>query len=145
MSMIESSTSRPMQSSSPTSVPLLKVIPSGTIISTAIASEVGSVTIAISLPRHSPRKTSTARPGGRQAGDRVPQHLLGALRAAVDADDRLVRTRRDRAPAAAHVVAIDGVPHVQDREAVGGQLLAVDHHLQLPPVAAERDDGVDRG
>ena len=55
------------ESSRPISVPLLNVMPNGTIIRTASASEVGSVIIAMSVPRHSPRKSSTAMPVSRMA------------------------------------------------------------------------------
>ncbi len=48
-------------------VPLLKVIPNGTIISIARPNEVGRVIIAMRVPRHSPRKKITARPVSRTA------------------------------------------------------------------------------
>jgi len=62
MSMMLSSTRRPIDRSIPIRVPELKVIPKGTIIRMAMASEVGTVTRAIRVPRHSPRKSRTARP-----------------------------------------------------------------------------------
>ena len=60
ISMIESSTSLPMLRSRPMRVPLLNVMPNGTISRTAMASEVGNVTMAIRVPRHSPRKRTSA-------------------------------------------------------------------------------------
>ena len=62
ISMIESSTSLPMLRSKPMSVPLLNVIPKGAMNRTAIAKEVGRVTNAMSVPRHSPKKSIKARP-----------------------------------------------------------------------------------
>ena len=67
MSMIESSTNRPIESSKPIKVPELKVMPNGTIIKTAKARLVGSVIMAIKVPRHSPRNKSTAMPVSKTA------------------------------------------------------------------------------
>ena len=62
MSMIESSTSRPMESRSPIRVELLSVMPSGTMARSAIPSEIGMVTIEMSVPRQLPRKNRTTTP-----------------------------------------------------------------------------------
>ncbi len=60
ISMIESSTSRPIARRSPIRVPELSVIPKDATAEMAIASEMGIVMRAISVPRHSPRNSSTA-------------------------------------------------------------------------------------
>ena len=62
MSMIESSTSRPIESRSPISVELLSVMPSGTMASRVMPSVIGMVISEMSVPRMLPRKKSTTTP-----------------------------------------------------------------------------------
>jgi hypothetical protein len=62
MSMMASSTKRPMATNRPMSVEELRLMPSGTIASSDIAMEVGIAVSAINVPRISPKKKRTARP-----------------------------------------------------------------------------------
>ncbi len=66
-SMIESSTSRPIESRRPMSVELLRVIPKGTMARSAMPREIGIVIREIRVPRPLPRKNSTASPVRRTA------------------------------------------------------------------------------
>jgi hypothetical protein len=62
MSMIESSTSRPMESNSPIRVELLSVMPKGTMARRAMPSEIGMVITEMRVPRTFPRKKRTTTP-----------------------------------------------------------------------------------
>src|SRR5207249_1009314 len=52
---------------------------------------------------------------------RVVEDILGAPGAGVEADDALLRTGGKGAAGPAHIVAVDSVPYVQNREAIGRQ------------------------
>ena len=76
MSMIESSTSRPMDSSSPISVELFSVIPKGTMARSAMPSETGMVMTEMSVPRMLPRKNRTTTPVRRIGHDQLLHHVV---------------------------------------------------------------------
>jgi hypothetical protein len=78
ISMIESSTRRPIDRRSPISVELSSVIPIGIRARTAIDSEIGIVIIDINVARHSPRKSKTAIPVSKMAVHKLESKMEAA-------------------------------------------------------------------
>ena len=76
MSMIESSTSRPIESSRPISVELLSVIPSGTMASSAMPSEIGMVMTEIERAPDVAEEEEHDDAGEEHGDDQLLDHVV---------------------------------------------------------------------